>query len=500
MVPISRLHVRSLYLKVVIPIVALVLAGMGGVSFFAMTVMGESVRLIAAQRARYELADVRSSVEEVEHRKMPDRGDALQSAIERLGRGPDIDTVRILSASGKVLYSSRRPEIGQMMKTHLPKAPAATSRGDTVQVVAERPDVLHAAGPIINVRCSPCHANDQGVMAFADVDISLSRQSAGMRTWSELATAAALAQFTIIAVGVALILGIVVVRPLRRLSASMSQVQHGNLEVTAAPPGTVEIDDLVSGFNDMVARLQRARQVEQEVQRGHLARVEQLATLGEVAASLAHEIRNPLSGAKAAIDVLAGEEKTEEPRRILHAVSAELARVDGVVRQLLKFARPKAPVLAKVELRALLDQAVLLSGPRAAAQGATLEVERGSEPRDVVADPDMVLQVIVNLIINALHATEGVAGATVVLSTSMRDGLAACSLRDNGPGVPADKADAIFRPFMTTKAQGTGLGLATSRRLVELHGGRLWLDNPGAPGACFTFTLPVFAGHEPTRG
>lgn len=495
--PISPLHVRSLYLKVVIPIVALVLAGMGGVWFFATRAMSERVRLVAEERARYGLAYVRSMVEDASQRIMTDRGDAMQSAIERIGQSPDLVAVRMLSASGRVLYSSKPSEIGRMMPAHLPAAAGSRTGEDTLQVMADRPDALHAAGSVVNSRCSPCHARAQDVLAFADVEVSLSRQSAGMRTWREMATATALAQFTSIGIGIALILGLLVVRPLRRLSAIMSQVQHGNLEVTALPSGTLEIDDLVSGFNDMVGRLQRARQVEHDAQRSHLARVEQLATLGEVAASLAHEIRNPLAGSKAAIDVLAGEEKGEESRRILRAVSEELARVDGVVRQLLKFARPKAPVLAKVDLRALLDDAALLAGPRAAAQGATLQVQRPPEPLDAVADADMLRQVIVNLLINALQAMDGVAGAAVVLSLGRRDGQAAFTVRDNGPGVPADRADAIFRPFMTTKPQGTGLGLATSRRLIELHGGRLWLENPGAPGACFTFTLPVSAGRGP---
>lgn len=495
--PASPLHVRSLYLKVVIPIVALVLGGMGIVWFFATMAMGESVRLVAAERARYGLAYVRSSVEEAGNRRMTERGNALQGAVERIGQGPDMGTVRILSASGKVLYSSKRTEIGQVLPLPIPE-PDPTSEADTLRVVAGRPNVLRASGRIVNSRCSPCHVRAEDVLAIADVEISLSRQSAGMRTWSEMAIATGLAQFGTIGVGVVLILSLVVVRPIRRLSASMGQVQHGNLEITAVAHGTVEIDDLVTGFNDMVARLQRARQAEQDAQRSHLDRVEQLATLGEVAASLAHEIRNPLAGSKAAIDVLAGEEKAEEPRRILRAVSEELARVDGVVRQLLKYAKPKAPLLAKVDLRALLDDAVLLAGPRAAAQGSTLSVHRPSEPLNVIADADMVRQVIVNLLINALQAMDGVVGASVVLSANMRDGQAAFTLRDNGPGVPADRADAIFRPFMTTKPHGTGLGLATSRRLIELHGGRLWLENPGAPGATFTFTLPVFGGHAPT--
>jgi signal transduction histidine kinase len=162
---------------------------------------------------------------------------------------------------------------------------------------------------------------------------------------------------------------------------------------------------------------------------------------------------------------------------------------------LLNFARPKAPVLAKADLRGLLDDAVMLSRPRAAAQGASLEVLGGAGPLDVLADADMVRQVIVNLLINALQASESVHDARIVLSTGASDGQASCSVRDDGPGVPADRADTIFRPFMTTKPRGTGLGLATSRRLIELQGGRLWLENPGAPGACFTFTLPVFTAH-----
>lgn len=491
----APLHIRSLYLKVVLPIVALVLAAMASVSFFAMRAMGEGVRLVAEQRALYGLAYTRSRVEDVEHAMMANRGGSLQSVLEGFGRSPDTAAVRILSTSGKVLYSSKTAEIGLMMPGHVPAVAPSANRQNVSPIVEEQLGVLHVSGPVFNQsRCSPCHARDPEILAFVDVDISLSRQSAGMRTWSEFAAAAAFLQLAFVGLGIAVILGLIVVRPIRRLSARMSEVQHGNLDVSAVPTGTTEIDQLVTGFNDMVARLRRARELEEDARRTQMARVEQLATLGEMAASLAHEIRNPLSGTKAAIDVLAGEEKAEEPRRILRHVSAELARVDGVVRQLLNFAKPKAPVLARVDLRTLLDDAVMLSLPGATAQGATLEVQSGAGPLDVLADADMVRQVVVNLLLNALHVVEGHPGAKVVLSAILRDGQAACSVRDDGPGVPADRADAIFRPFVTTKPRGTGLGLATSRRLVELQGGQLWLENPGQPGACFTFTLPLFAG------
>jgi signal transduction histidine kinase len=484
--------VRSLFLKVVIPIIALVLTSMGAVSFFAMRAMGDSVRLVAEERAQYELTEVQDRILDVMQRRSADHGRQLQKALEHLGDSPDVDAVRILSESGRVLYASKGAEVGLVMPVHVSGSPASTSHEAPWTILKNGTNVMHAASPILNrARCSPCHADDPDVLAFIDVDISLSRQSAGMRTWGAMATTTAVVQFVIIGLGIALILSYVVVRPLTRLSTSMQQVQHGNLDVTAVPSDTAEIDGLVEGFNDMVARLRRAREVEEDARRKHLTRVEQLAALGEMAASLAHEIRNPLSGTKAAVDVLAAEEKEEEPRRILRHVSQELARVDGVVRQLLSFAKPKTPVPAEVDVRTLIDNAVMLSGPTATAQEASLDVRASSEPPLALADADMVQQVIVNLLINALQALEGVSGATVVLSTSVRDGEVACSVRDNGPGIPADRAETIFRPFMTTKARGTGLGLATSRRLIELQGGELWLENPGEPGACFTFTLPA---------
>ena len=124
----APLQIRSLYLKVVIPIVALVLAAMGLVSFFAMRAMGEGVRLVAEERARYGLAFTRSSVEDVEHVMLAEHGGSLQNALERLGRSPDMDAVRILSASGKVLYSSKPAEVGQMMPGHVPMLSASAEQ------------------------------------------------------------------------------------------------------------------------------------------------------------------------------------------------------------------------------------------------------------------------------------------------------------------------------------------------------------------------------------
>lgn len=114
----------------------------------------------------------------------------------------------------------------------------------------------------------------------------------------------------------------------------------------------------------------------------------------------------------------------------------------------------------------------------------------------VRADAEMVQQVVVNLVLNALQAIEAQQDGRIVVSSDVSGTEAVCMVRDNGPGLAPEQAEVIFRPFMTTKARGTGLGLATSRRLIELQGGRLWLANPGERGACFTFTLPLDSGGD----
>ena len=456
--------------------------------------MQEGVRLVAGQRAQYALAYTRNSIEDLEHVMRVDHGIKLQDELERLGSNPDMDAIRLLSVTGKVLHSSRTAEVGSLMPAHLPKLPEPLpeDRDDLPPQVRELPGLVHTAAPIFNKRrCARCHADDGPILGFVDVDISLSRQSAGMKTWAEIAGIASIIQFGVIAAGIALILGFVVVRPIRRLERSMGEVALGNYAVAAGPAGTRELDSLVDGFNDMVGRLRRADEIEQEARQASMVRAEQLATFGEMAASLAHELRNPLSGIKAAVDVLAGEEKAAEPQGILRQVSVELTRVDGVVQQLLDYAKPKAPVLSNVDLHALLADAIRLSGPQAAAHGVTIEVELRSEAMDVVADADMARQMAVNLLLNALHAVEGVSDGKISVSTRVADARAACVIRDNGPGVPQDRAESIFRPFVTTKSRGTGLGLATSRRLAELQGGELRLENPGEPGASFAFFLPL---------
>jgi signal transduction histidine kinase len=212
-----------------------------------------------------------------------------------------------------------------------------------------------------------------------------------------------------------------------------------------------------------------------------------------MAAGLAHEFRNPLSSVRAVLEVVAQDTASGEARGILRDAAGELDRLDQIVRDLLQYARPRPPAVLAFDLNELVNEVAGFTLARAVSAGGTLRLELAPGTLPVVADPDMVRQVLVNLLLNAQQAVPAGTVPVFTVSTGASSGDAWCRVRDNGPGIPADRAATVFQPFMTTKARGTGLGLSISRRVMEVQGGRLGLDNAGEPGASFTLTLPLAA-------
>jgi two-component system, NtrC family, sensor histidine kinase HydH len=215
---------------------------------------------------------------------------------------------------------------------------------------------------------------------------------------------------------------------------------------------------------------------------------ERLATIGQFAASLGHELRNPLSVVESSL-YLARQHLGPAPSppnvtKHLDRIGAEVKRANQTINDLLGLARNKAPVRHPTPLRQLVD---------AAADGALLPAAIAFEstvPADLVAsvDPDQLRQVLVNVLVNAAQALGG-RGHIWVEGERAPDGAARLRVRDDGPGVPGEDHRRIFDALYTTKAKGSGLGLALSRRIMEAHGGAIELE-PTRPGATFLLTLP----------
>lgn len=214
----------------------------------------------------------------------------------------------------------------------------------------------------------------------------------------------------------------------------------------------------------------------------------ELAALGTMAAGLAHEIRNPLAGIKGAAQYLLGG-RTGADADMVGVIVDEVDRLDTVVGQFLEYARPAPAARAPVDLARLVRRVVQIVEAAGLPPGVELVVEvPDGVAEGFLGDADRLVQVVLNLVQNAVRATAR--GGSVTIGAVRGADAVTLTVRDTGDGIAADELEVIFTPFWTSRPDGTGLGLAVSRRIVEAHGGALTVSSVVGQGACFTVRLP----------
>ena len=304
--------------------------------------------------------------------------------------------------------------------------------------------------------------------------------------------------FALIAAGPVLALGLAVIfikglaKPVTVLLSATRRLKSGDLSFRIEGLRD-EFGEVAASFNEMAASLNEQMQ--------NLQRAEQLKVVGEMAAGIAHEIKNPLAGIKATMQVLLQESAcSEDERSVLLRVADEAKRIEGLIKNLLDFARPPKPQLIRVDLNAILDSTLAFAAPYSsvASNSVAIDIVRELDPSlpSVLVDPTQMQQVFLNLIMNAVEAMSQ--GGTLTVETRLRngDGVVEVAIGDTGKGMDETARAQLFRPFFTTKHKGTGLGLAISRRLVEMHGGNISVCASAGTGTVFTIALPLSAAEE----
>jgi PAS domain S-box-containing protein len=217
-----------------------------------------------------------------------------------------------------------------------------------------------------------------------------------------------------------------------------------------------------------------------------------LARVGQMAAVLAHEVRNPLAGIRGAMQVLMGRRKPDDPERtVMQEILTRTESLNELINDLLLFARPRPPRIAEIELAPVVQDVFATVRQDPAGQGLEFVAEGPSLV--VRADADLTRATVLNLVLNAAQALQG-SGRITVATAVAPGGMVQLQVRDTGPGIPDEIREQIFEPFFTTKARGGGLGLPIAQRTVELHGGTLAVTCPPEGGTVFTLTLPGPAG------
>ena len=223
---------------------------------------------------------------------------------------------------------------------------------------------------------------------------------------------------------------------------------------------------------------------------------ERLISLGELSARVAHEIRNPLTGVRTTVQFVASKLRAGDSRRDdLQDVLKELDRIEQIITDLLLFARPQAARPVTMDLREIGEKALDNLGRRFKDAGVEVERDMDTDLPSVMADPDMVQQVVLNLAINAIQAMPE--GGTLKVGAGLRrtrykKAYVDLVFTDSGPGIPEEVKEKIFDPFFTTRSMGTGLGLSISLQIAREHGGNLTARNLAQGGAAFRLSLPAF--------
>jgi signal transduction histidine kinase len=281
-------------------------------------------------------------------------------------------------------------------------------------------------------------------------------------------------------------------RPMVELQEKIGLVSEGDLDVAVSfSRRNDEIGDLGRNFNHMMEQLRESREEIERLHHTQISRAEHLATLGEMAAGLAHEIRNPLAGIAGVIEIIGRDLPSTSPARaVVKDVRLEIAQIDRILTDLLETARPHPPHVSRCDLNTTVEHTVMLVRQQVLSRPIKIELERAPDLPEVEHDSDQIHQVLLNLLLNAVQAIDGGGAGTVRVRVGSRDDCASVLVSDSGRGIPPQNLSNIFRPFFTTKGNGTGLGLSLARRIVEEHHGRIEVTSVVGKGSQFEVLLP----------
>jgi two-component system NtrC family sensor kinase len=464
--------------------------------------------------------------------------EAMFQTIREIGSEPGIQRIRIFNNEGRISFSTDPAESGRVVDKTVEACYACHQQGKPLTHIEgrERSRIFHVGGDRVlgvirpidndpscwNAACH-FHSPEQRVLGVIDTHLSLARIDARMaQHLAQLTEATALALALVCGISMVFVWRLVS-SPLRELVNGMRRIASGKLDQRVTVHSDDELGEVAEAFNRMAAALaqaneevtawtrtleQRVEQKAGELERAHrfMATSERLASLGRLAATVAHEVNNPLFGILTYARLTRKDVERAAPapankaRMVeqLQIIEHESRRCGELMRNLLMFARQSPRSIEASDINEIIGRAVSLVRHRLELSGTALELDLASDLPAVPCDANQIQQVVLSLMVNAAEAL-GQGGRIDVATREDRAArMVEIRVRDNGPGIPGNVLGQVFEPFFTTKpdVHRTGLGLAVARSIVEQHGGAILAESVEGAGAQFIVSLPV----ESARG
>ncbi len=482
---------RSLTTRVIVTTISLLVAGIFIYTTFNVRHQHDMLIDTARESTELLLHTVESSIYNTMHLGNVQDVGAILSMV---GQHNQLVGVRIFHPHGIILRSSIPNEVGRSVSVDDYKI-YLSPKNYSIFTLPPHGEVLAMVKPIYNeASCHACHGSKARVIGVLNINYSLNRTKMQMLDASRIFVMSSIAITVFLALTISFLLVRFVKNPLDNMVDTMLKVEQGNFAVRIAYKGKDEIGRLIGSFNSMVDRLDVAQKELEQLHFQQLERADRLASIGEMAAGIAHEIKNPLAGISAAVTIIKDDMPADDPRgTILGEVVEQVKRLDKTVNDLLFFGKPSLPELSCVDINTILMTTLKFASQHRGGANVERRIELHPELPPVYADDKQMQQVFLNIVLNAYQAMPSGGVLGIKSSLRVRDNIeyVRVDISDTGSGIPPQVLEKIFTPFFTTKAQGTGLGLPICNKLVKLHKGDIRVTSDNNNGTVFTVELPA---------
>jgi signal transduction histidine kinase len=406
-----------------------------------------------------------------------------------------VQSIRILTVDGRIFASTRPADVG----TLIPAADAAVLKAMLDGTARPRvfrdsaPSVIRSLSLIANApACYQCHDQGQRINGFLEVDFNY--QEASSLLWQSQWRGIVLALVALAGL-TAIILRLfhrLINRPITELKDGMKKLQQGDLSVRFAPKKLDEIGRLMVSFNGMAEDLEKANAEIQRLYQQRVEKAEHLAAFGELAAGLAHEVKNPLSGMRGALEVIEQKTPAGSPQKeIFGEIIVQIDKLIAIIQDFLSYARPKPLKFQEASPNPFVENAVRLAKTQLGGKDIAFHLSLAGDDVRLPVDADRMQEVLLNLLLNSIAAIQGNGNIHISVRTDAPAGTLDITVADDGTGIKESNLDQVFHPFFSTKNEGTGLGLSISKKTVDAHGGTIAVESREGRGTTFTIRLPL---------
>ena len=504
-----------------------------GTTLFTMFLVDwqSSKYLAAAQQSAANISDLISR--STRYSMMLNRREDIYEIIKTIGKEPRIERIRIINKKGVVSFSSQESEVGKNVDMaaeacigcHNTGKPVVPQNEPTLTRLFKSPNGYRIIGIITpikndsNCATSSCHAHSsaQTVLGILDVMIPLQDVDQNITRFERTQIVGSLALFVMLTGFVTVFIWRTVNIPVKKLAVGTREIVKGNLAHQIDVQTNDEIGSLAISFNEMTQDLKRTRgeltawtqtleqrvtEKTEELRRAQkqMMQIEKMVSLGTLAATVAHELNNPLEGILTYAKLLRrkiehgfpSKEGAQEIISELTLIADETARCGNIVKNLLLFSREKIGEFKDSDLHVIIEQSLKLIDHHLRMNNITSKVEIGEKPVVLTCDAHQLEEALLALEINAVEAMPAGGTFSIVVQEIEHGNTIRIILSDTGTGINEKDLPHIFEPFYTTKREGkgTGLGLSVVYGIIERHSGSISVDSKPDYGTTFTITLP----------